>query len=405
VVSCPATPSSARPTFSQLTLLGSETDSIISHNFTHSTPPHTARSQIASVGRPQVYQPSPYLSLPPPAHLTRSGTSSRSSISSVTSSPSIRQDVHNHTRRAFSDSILPADAFFPTRSQSGTSTPQKSSSTLGSIPDAATLAKLDAKLPGSDLMSDRSMDGNSYKQRIGVNRIPSRTPSPEDGSSTLPSVHEGSTEEETSTGSESGQDSTNSQQSRRPQLLTAYSVPLIVTAPIIHGQVPEPARGDLSLLHTHRLSHVAEVGQLLPRTRQSRILSGANTLGLSPSSVVASSGTFYSPAVLDPVYALDIALPSPALGSTGNLARSNTHIVTERQRSYSDPAIDNIESLVDEHIQDAFVSPNRPVTRDKSGWKSRESIDDREEESDLDQNKTRKKLPRKYQDHQTKKAT
>lgn len=75
-----------------------------------------------------------------------------------------------------------------------------------------------------------------------------------------------------------------------PRLLSACSTP-VMTSQSPGEHIPETARGDLSLLYTHRISHAAEVGQLLPRTPR-------NTAPSLPRPIHSASSSFSSPSVL-----------------------------------------------------------------------------------------------------------
>jgi hypothetical protein len=282
-VSRPATPTSTR---SQHTLgVSSDVDS--------------AKARVYSLPNSYghgVYQPSPYLSLPTPARLGLSAASSlrSSSVSVVSGSsrPPSSEAMPSSGRRAFSDSLMPGDSVTYPPSQPGS--PSSPGPNSGFVPDSATLAQLEGRprLPGPPYPSNGSQ---------------SRAPTPPDGqcTPTLPSVDEGCPEEPPRR-SDSSDDSYDPH-SRGPQLVAAYST-RVPSRPLSYDYLPETAQGDLSLLHTHRLSHAAEVGQLLPRTsRQSRALSESN-FNMSPEK---SPVSLPSPTIIDPAYTLGIAFPPP----------------------------------------------------------------------------------------------
>jgi hypothetical protein len=300
VISRSATPISNR---SQQTLVGSDNESAKLQSS-----PMAHVQQIRPTSRPLVYQPSPYISLPAPLY---HGISSSSSLASTsgTSMPTGAELHEDNVCRAYSDPLLQFCPPLSPDSQSGSSTPKSVSYSIF--------------LKGQFLMSQsghrrtRSPPINSPSSPSS--RTHSRTLTPPDGvhAFTLPSANEDSIKESTRSNST---DSDDSDIPSRPRLLTAYSTPVVPSA---RETLTETAYGDLALLHTHRLSHAAEVGQLLPRAnRISRVLPGGN---------FSSPGPFTSSAATDPVYALDIdvalrpAVPTPALTRHSLISPSVSH--------------------------------------------------------------------------------
>lgn len=285
VISRPQTPTRGSYNHSQTTLVASDSESTKSRG-----PPPSPRSYapppMKQVGRSvsMVYQPSPYLSMPPAAHQGGPRTPSvRSSASSVasTATPSLTRVPSREKMWAGRRSAPePTTTAFTGANLDGTTRGPSSS-----IPD--TLAKLEGRSPAS--MGDLKASGSRTLKNS------SRTPSPPEGpvAPTLPSVDENE---------------------------------------ISENSLRE---GDLSHINEHRLSHAAEVGQLRPRrNRQSRVLS----------SPVAESPTpgYESPVASDGVYALDIAVPSGMPGIEGlrypaPAARAGSQARPERPRSVSDP--------------------------------------------------------------------
>ncbi|KAL7273199.1 hypothetical protein RUND412_003956 [Rhizina undulata] len=294
VISRPSTPNSSRPNQSQLTLVGSDADSLKSGNNGPLSPgmPHVtvARSYTPPVqqNRPlMVYQPSPYLALPPASR--RGGSGTGSNTSSATSSPPLT--------RAPSAERPGANTHMGT-SQSGYSTPRQQPPTMS--PEALALAALEGRLSAETRGPPYQVNGPASGYYV-----PSRTPSPPEAH-LLPSVGENEVSEDSSRESDFSVGSGN-RYSRLPHM-TADSTPAIGNAHAAYQPVPELAQGDLSLLHTHRLSHAAEVGQLLPR-RRDRISQAVSNNSSSPNSSPPSSPN----AAAFPQHALDIVLPSPTL--------------------------------------------------------------------------------------------
>lgn len=285
-ISRPNTP--ARYTQSQATLVGSDAASQKSRGqgppsprFAHgngsgsSSPAPSMKS-----GRPMVYQPSPYVQLPPASYAGMSSV--RSSASSLNGTPPITR--HSSTERVQQN--------HRPYSENGQDWQGKS---IPTIPDADTLAKLEG----------RQSSGYDYSK--SGKRGSSRTPSPPESqvSPSLPSVDEDGPSEESSRESDSSLERRQHPRYSRPGgLLATYSSPSLPSA--LNRPVSETTQGDLSALHSHRLSHAAEVGQLLPRKRQSN-----NPGSVTPTGEV--SQPFYSQATSDPVYALDISIPKGGL--------------------------------------------------------------------------------------------
>lgn len=277
VISRPATPATPNSNRSQQTLVGSDNDSLK----VLGQPSQMAQRQS---GRPLMYQPSPYIALPAPSYGISSMPSSSTSVASMPSGSN--DDVRGV--RAYSEPMLQ----HVTRSS-------RSESPASRLPASAVTARLEG-------LSSPSQNGHHRARSLAANspsypssRTESRTPTPPDGhrDSDLPGDSDGP--------------------HVRPQFVSAYSTPNVPSAPMTTDYVPETARGDLSLLYTHRLSHAAEVGQLLPRnSRTSRLLlegsfnhSPTNSISQSPTQQSPTNSFIISPAASDGVYALDVALP------------------------------------------------------------------------------------------------
>ncbi|KAG0639788.1 hypothetical protein HOY80DRAFT_1009342 [Tuber brumale] len=332
VISRPPTPTRASYNPSQVTLVASDADSMKSRGQCPPSPgsaqgfygaPPPPMKQMAR-GGPMVYQPSPYLPMPSPAH--HSGASSiRSSASSVASTatptPPLtrvssaeklgRGSLSEGADGGYLDGLRGA----PTRATT--------------IPD--TLARLEGRMP-SPALENRKSNGSRH------HRTHSRTPSPPEGpgSPALPSVDENEISEESSRASDSSVESMVG--ATRPRIISAHSTPTLPTMHRVSQPLPEGVQGDLSLLHEHRLSHAAEVGQLLPRRRDT--LRNSQIVG---SPVAESPSSYYSPATSDRVYALDIAMP-PAMPGVDGLrfpapaVTAGPSVRLERIRWSSDPA-------------------------------------------------------------------
>lgn len=296
VISRPNTP--ARYTQSQITLVASDSSSTKSRGQGPPSPrfaqgrgsTSSSPAPSANGARPMIYQPSPYMQLPFTSPL--GGTSVRSSASSLGPTPPITRPPSTEraqVRRSASDTLVGQETSWQ---QSG-----KSTTALPDVTDADTLAKLEGRVPGPD-----------YSHRKSVaRRGSSRTPSPPEShlSKSLPSVDENEVSEESSRESDSSLDqSLPNPRYSRPPLLATHSAPSLPSQ--IYRSLPESAQGDLSLLHTHRLSHAAEVGQLLPRRRDPNSMNPNS----SPISALGNPQAFYMPATPDPVYPLDIAIPN-----------------------------------------------------------------------------------------------
>jgi len=333
VISRPPTPTRASYNPSQVTLVASDADSMKSRG---QCPPSPRSAQgfygtpppMKQMGRggPMVYQPSPYLSMPPPAHQGHSGASSiRSSASSVASTATPTPPL---TRVSSSEKL--GRGSLPEGADGGyfdgvRGAPTKSTT----IPD--TLAKLEGRTT-SPAVEHRKSTGSRH------NRTHSRTPSPPEGpgSPGLPSVDENEISEGSSRASDSSAEGMTG--SSRPRLVSTYSTPILPTMRRVSQPLPEGVQGDLSLLHEHRMSHAAEVGQLLPRRRDT--LRNSQLAGAS-----VTESPYYSPTASDRVYALDIAMPPVMPGADGLqfpapavTAGSPTRTRHERTRSSSDPA-------------------------------------------------------------------
>lgn len=303
VISRPATPDSRR---SQHTLVGSDNDSQLRAQAS----PGGGGSQPRHSSRYLVHQPSPYIALPAPALHGYSGMSSlRSSATSIVSVPSGSGSNDAQAAvagaRSLSDPLLQTQGCAPVLvsppPQSGPSTP-RSYGEHGVDPQ--TLARLEGRhlsvaTPNGGHRGKRSSSGPSRPQ--------SRTPTPPDGHrppSALPSVNEDSAGE-SSRESDSSVESDGMERPRRPGLVAAHPIPAAPSSPAAHCRYAPD--GDLSLLHIHRLSHAAEVGQLLPRnSRTSRMLSGTDVANS------ASPHSFASPTAVQPVYTFDLALAPAA---------------------------------------------------------------------------------------------
>lgn len=341
VISRPNTP--ARYTQSQVTLVASDASSTNSrgqgppsprfaqgHGSTSSSPAPSMKGT-----RPMVYQPSPYMQLPPSNQL--GGASVRSSASSLAPTPPITRTPSTEKVTAFMGHEVPWQ-------QSGKST--------ATLPDADTLAKLEGRHSLS-----------SYDQHKGAQRSSSRTPSPPGShlSKSLPSVDENEVSEESSRESDSSLERTPHPRYSGPGLLATYSSPSLPSQ--IHRPLPESAQGDLSLLHTHRLSHAAEVGQLLPRRRD------PNAMGFhgSPVSAPGTPPIFDSSATPDPIYALDIAIPNGGLEGLQFPAPSYaTNLPPSRERRpISDPTSPSFDGVW--VAQSGNVRDGRNPGREKVG--------------------------------------
>ncbi|KAI5819786.1 hypothetical protein BZA77DRAFT_303547 [Pyronema omphalodes] len=307
VISRSVTPDSYRRSQQTLVALGEDSASMKGKN---SPSPSVANQQMRQTGRSMMYQPTPYVAFPAPIYPGNAGESSmRSSVTSIASAPSASGSVDPSlliSRRALSDPLL--QTYSPTSpvSRSGSSTPR---SHTGNISDPITLARLEGRLSPPPHAHRRKKSFTNHSP--SHSRSHSRTPTPPDGQrtpTTLPSVHEDSTGESSSRESDSSIENDGVERPRGPGLVaTSYS------SPVIPSYVPETAYGDLSLLHSHRLSHAAEVGQLLPRTnRNSRVLSAAGIINPSPTSATSEN-------MIQKVYAYDIdlaghiAVPTPAV--------------------------------------------------------------------------------------------
>lgn len=285
VISRPNTP--ARYTQSQITLVASDASSTKSRGQGPPSPRFAqARGSASSSpapstngARPVIYQPSPYMQLPFTSPL--GGTSVRSSASSLGPTPPI-------TRPPSTDKVMQIRSSASDASMGQEASWQQS--------DADTLAKLEGRISGSN-----------YEHHKNARRGSSRTPSPPESNLTksLPSVDENEVSEESSRESDSSLDqSLPNPRYSRPGLLATHSSPSLPSQ--VYRTLPDSSQGDLSLLHTHRLSHAAEVGQLLPRRRDPNSMNSNS----SPSSAPATPQAFYSPAASDPMYALDVATPN-----------------------------------------------------------------------------------------------
>lgn len=286
-------------------------------------------------GKPAVFQPSPYVTIPPAVYHSLSANSSfrssATSLASNTGQPPL-DGYGSYGRMSSSDPNFHHDH---TRSVSLPVTPP-----AVSVPDAATLARLEGRLPSiprrggpprtrsppvPGYLSYNALHSPSVTppSRSPTTRSPgsSRTPSPPEDmrSSGLPSVHEDESES-----SSRHSDLSEGDASIRPRLMAAFSTPVMSSASL-------SKEGDLSLLHTHRLSHAAEVGQLLPRPRASRISSLPQT----------SSASFVSPPT-ESAYVLDIeALHQaiPQADGAGDIEAPNFSKPTQgRRRASSDPS-------------------------------------------------------------------
>lgn len=322
----------ARYTQSQITLVASDASSTKSRGQGPPSPrfaqgrgsTSSSPAPSAKGARPMIYQPSPYMQLPFTSPLV--GTSVRSSASSLGPTPPITRPPSterlSQVRRSASDTFVGQEASL-----------QQSAKSTTALPDANTLAKLEGRLSGSN-----------YDHRNSVKRGSSRTPSPPEShlSKSLPSVDENEVSEESSRESDSSLDqSLPHQRYSRPGMLTTHSSPSLPSQ--IYRSFPESPQGDLSLLHTHRLSHAAEVGQLLPRRRDPNAM---NPNG-SPISAPGTPQAFYSPATPDPLSALDIAVPNGGLGELQFPAPSyaaNSSTKRER-RAISDLAPPSLNSV------------------------------------------------------------
>lgn len=296
VISRPNTP--ARYTQSQITLVASDASSTKSRGqgppsprFAQGRGSTSSPAPSVNGARPMIYQPSPYMQLPFTSPL--GGTSVRSSASSLGPTPPI-------TRPPSTEKMMQVR-----KSPSDTSVGQEMSwqqpgGSTAALPDADTLAKLEGR-----------NSGPSYDYRKSVRRGSSRTPSPPEShlSKSLPSVDENEVSEESSRESDSSLDqSLPNPRYSRPGLLTTHSAPSLPSQ--IYRPLPESSQGDLSLLHTHRLSHAAEVGQLLPRRRDPNAMNSNGASASAPGTPQA----FHSPTAPDPMYALDIAIPNGGIG-------------------------------------------------------------------------------------------
>jgi len=327
VISRPVTPDSRR---SQQTLVGSENDCLrlrgqISPGLM------VARGQkMRQSGRPLVYQPSPYIALPVPVHRVNSGSSSlRSSTASIVSTPSGSGSNDASIflgRRGLSDPLLQQYAPVSPVSYSASSIPR---SNAGNIPDSVTLARLEGRFlpPSPQIDYLRRNSCTTHSSSNPSNRSQSRTPSPPDGertSITLVSIHEDSTRE-SSRESDSSIENDGIEVPCRAEQTSGYLSPDIASAPTAYRYVPETAYGDLSLLHYHRLSHAAEVGQLLPRhSRTPRVLSGTEFINSPPPTPVTS------PTMVHPVYAFDIDL-RPTIPTAAVLGNGNPELTFSEQ--------------------------------------------------------------------------
>jgi hypothetical protein len=353
VISRSVTPDSYRRSQQTLVALGEDGASIKGQN---SPTPSVANQQMRQTGRSMMYQPTPYVAFPAPVHPGNAGESSmRSSVTSIASTPSASGSVDPSlriSRRALSDPLL--QTYSPTSpvSRSGSSTPR---SHTGNIPDPITLARLEGRLsPPHGHRRKKSFTNHSPSH----SRSHSRTPTPPDGQltpTTLPSVHENSTSESSSRESDSSIENDGVERPRRPGLVaTSYS------SPVIPSYVPETAYGDLSLLHSHRLSHAAEVGQLLPRTnRNSRVLSAAGIINPSPTSATTEN-------MIRKVYAYDIdlagqiAVPTPAvLRADGSEGADRVDRVVKRDERAE--AADIIEQSVIVENAERLDGAERPI--------------------------------------------
>ncbi|KAA8894114.1 hypothetical protein FN846DRAFT_445440 [Sphaerosporella brunnea] len=272
VISRPATPTSNR---SQQTLVGSDSDGSrlsLAHG----------QQQMRQTTRPLLYQPSPYISIPGPLY---HGIASPSSVVSTSGASA---------PNGFESQEVSPDL------PSGSSTPK-------SVPDPGSPAAFEGRFSSQ----------NSYRRTMSpppTNNPATRSSRAQSGLPTLPDGVKASTllvisGDSTTKASRSNSSDDISEIPSRPRLVTAHSTPAISSAAMGGERSTETIYGDLALLHTHRLSHAAEVGQLLPRAnRTSRILPGGNFSSHSP---------FVSPTTTDPVYDLDVVLPptipSPAL--------------------------------------------------------------------------------------------
>ncbi|KAF8534741.1 hypothetical protein BDD12DRAFT_983657 [Trichophaea hybrida] len=323
IISRPVTPD----TRSQQTLFGSENGSLESGGRASPCLGVSRGQKMPPYGRPQVYQPSPYISLPAPVHHGNSGSSSlRSSATSVVSTPSgsgSNDASLGVGRRTFSDPMLQYYAPVSPASRSGSSTPRSNAGNIAD-PVALTLARLEGRVLSPSLQN-RENSYTSHGSSHLSSRSQSRTPSPPEGQhtpTTLASVHEDSVGESSR---DSSIENEGIERPRRVGPASAYLSPVI----------PETAAGDLSLLQIHRLSHAAEVGQLFPRYSR-RVLSDTDLIN-NPS----PAPPLPLPTMVQPVYAFDINLqrtvPTAAVLREENLEPSfpeRVHTKTYTEQSF-----------------------------------------------------------------------
>lgn len=311
VISRPATPDSRR---SQHTLIGLDYDSQLR---AQAPPPGNGSSSRSSSqplhsGRQVVHQSSPYIALPAPVLYGHSGMSSlRSSATSLVSVPS--GSGPNDAQAAVAGARPPSEPLLQGHASPVLVSPQSGPAASRSYGEHGVDPLALARLEGRHL-SVAPTSAPHIKKRSsssgGPSQPQSRTPTPpEDGQrppSTLPSVNEDSMGE-SSRESDSSVESDGMERLRRPEPIpTVYpSLSAPPSSPALNGRYPpENSHRDLSLLHSHRLSHAAEVGQLLPRnSRNSRMLDVVN--GAPPHPLA-------SPTAMQPAYALDLALPPAA---------------------------------------------------------------------------------------------
>ncbi|KAF8252237.1 hypothetical protein K440DRAFT_658065 [Wilcoxina mikolae CBS 423.85] len=363
VISRPVTPD----TRSQQTLFGSENGSLESRGRTSPGLGVARGQQMPPYGRPQVYQPSPYIALPAPVHHGNSGSSSlRSSAASVVSTPSgsgSNDASLGVGRRTFSDPMLQYYAPVSPASRSGSSTPRSNAGNIAD-PVALTLARLEGRTLSPSLQSRE----NSYTHGSShlSSRSQSRTPSPPEGQrtpTTLASVREDSVGESSR---DSSMENDEIERPRRVGPASAYLSPVI----------PETAAGDLSLLQIHRLSHAAEVGQLFPRYSR-RVLSDTDLIN-NPS----PTPPLPLPTMVQPVYAFDINLqrtvPTAAVLREENLGPSlpeRVHTKPYTEQSFqSGEASELVEEIVWDKPAEAQVAERKDVDEPSTDPKPEEKV-------------------------------
>lgn len=297
-----STPSvTARPSMSTLAgadIKGSERASFDSR-ISLSDPLVSMNTPRSQEKRPQYPspQPSPYQMMPPsPKEIgARAGSeSSNSSLQSTNTSALSTPDYPPEHRPSLSDLKLILDGGISSTEKSPTSL--SPSATIGEIlpvlpQDTATMYPYPPKI-GSELVIQAF-----YAPKVTVNPTRSASSTPPTRYTTAPTSSSEGTPEGSSHSDSSDDYELPGPPSRSKLPHSPHSAPLAGKRSYTFARGSE----DLSLLQSHRLSHAAEVGQLMPRRQ--RIIS---EIAIGP------TGNLQVHPVPENVLSWDIAIPPPA---------------------------------------------------------------------------------------------